>query len=407
MPEKLVNMLFYLIGMHFALSACEEHKALKVGAWGQLKVKFDDQSQRKYLEYMEHRSKSFQGGFKSLHNTPKTVWAFENVDNPARCLVCIYKKYLAKQLSHDPKCSKDLYLHPLVKPPSPHVWYSCQPLGVGTLSKVISKLCDVTGIHGKYSNHSLRSTAATHMYDQQVDEQQITEVTGHKSVAVRKYKHTSMEKQKDMSEILYGKWKKNVSSTISKPPDSSFELSVNSQMDPVSTKTKDKSKINVNIAQVHVNAPVINIDTPKITVNPVINPVINLWAQDLIQKSDGRIELPEISVNMMININWTFGLQNVSFELCDVCQKCTDSPYWTVISTIVQLIDWKLLNIYENFGELNLYPIKVSWDQRSFLISLIKLPYRWLFFSSVGNWWPLLNGVSHRMNLHRNHCDHV
>ncbi len=40
-PEKLVNTLLYLIGLHFALCACDEHKALKVGGFGQFKIKVD------------------------------------------------------------------------------------------------------------------------------------------------------------------------------------------------------------------------------------------------------------------------------------------------------------------------------------------------------------------------------
>ncbi len=35
-PEKLVNTLLYLVGLHFALRACDEHKVLKVGYYSQL-----------------------------------------------------------------------------------------------------------------------------------------------------------------------------------------------------------------------------------------------------------------------------------------------------------------------------------------------------------------------------------
>ncbi len=42
--EKLVNTLLYLLGVYFALHAVDEHKALKVGAWSQIKVKFNDKS---------------------------------------------------------------------------------------------------------------------------------------------------------------------------------------------------------------------------------------------------------------------------------------------------------------------------------------------------------------------------
>ena len=109
MPEKLFNTLLYLIGIHFALHACDEHKALKTGAFGQLKVKVDPQSGVKFLKYTEHQSKAYQGGLKSIHDKPKVVRAFQNCDDPKRCIVHIFEKYLAKRPSHDLNCSCDLY----------------------------------------------------------------------------------------------------------------------------------------------------------------------------------------------------------------------------------------------------------------------------------------------------------
>ena len=81
-PEKLVNTLLYLVGMHFALWAHNEYKALKVGAFSQLKIKVDPESQLWYLEYNEHRAKNHQCGIKSLHHKNKIVKAFENVEHP-------------------------------------------------------------------------------------------------------------------------------------------------------------------------------------------------------------------------------------------------------------------------------------------------------------------------------------
>ncbi len=223
-PEKLVNTLLYLMGLHFALRACDEHKALKVGYYSQLHTKMDHDSNRCYLEYTEKHSKSFQGGIQQLRDKPKVVYVFENVERPERCIVYIFEKYLAKRPSQDPKCSKDLYLRPLVKPQNPNIWYSCQPLGLGMLSKVIAKLCHAGGLEGRYSNHNLRSTAATLMYNSNIDEQQITEVTGHKSIAVRNYKRTSMKKQQEVSEVLYGKCKKTTpTSTVTSAMESNFD----------------------------------------------------------------------------------------------------------------------------------------------------------------------------------------
>ena len=81
-PEKLVNTLLYLIGIHFTLHACDEYKALKVGAYTQFRVKVDPETKRKYLEYTEKHSKNFQGGIHSLCDKPKVVRAFKNLEKP-------------------------------------------------------------------------------------------------------------------------------------------------------------------------------------------------------------------------------------------------------------------------------------------------------------------------------------
>ena len=59
---------------------------------------------------------------------------------------------------------------------------------------------------GYYSNHSLRRTCATRLYDRGLPEQLIQEATGHRSVdGVRCYKHTSSSSAKRRaSEIMQG-----------------------------------------------------------------------------------------------------------------------------------------------------------------------------------------------------------
>ncbi len=65
-PEKLVNTLLYLIGVHFALCVCDKYKNLKVGVYSQLKIKIDPHTNHHYLEYVKNHSKNNQGGLKSL-----------------------------------------------------------------------------------------------------------------------------------------------------------------------------------------------------------------------------------------------------------------------------------------------------------------------------------------------------
>ncbi len=280
-PEKLVNTLLYLVSVHFALHVCDEHKALKVGAFSQLKIKVNPKTNLWFLEYNKHRAKNHQGGIKSLHYKNKIVKAFENVDNPEHCIVRIFEKYMSKCLSMDPKCSFDLYLHPLAKITSPNVWYSCQAIGIQTLQKFIMKLMHNAGIPGRHTNHSLRATAATRLYDQNVDEHRIAKLTGHHSVAVHYYQCISVEKEKELSDVLYGKSKKttkrNPTATVTSPQDPNFNIGTLMQFAQPKEKWVKNDIICVQKLDMEIKDPVEK--TPDKTI--VVQPIVNLNAKDL------------------------------------------------------------------------------------------------------------------------------
>ena len=134
-PQQLGDTLLYMLGLHFALRAGSEHRNLRYTN-SQISVQ-EDSTGLKYLCYTEDVSKNRQGGLKHRKIAPKCVRAYENKQNPKRCIVHLYEKYV----SHRPtsgKCSPALYLRPLVKPNS-NVWYSCQPIGINCLSGTVSK----------------------------------------------------------------------------------------------------------------------------------------------------------------------------------------------------------------------------------------------------------------------------
>ena len=116
----------------------------------------------------------------------KEVCHYANVENPGRCFVRLFKKYV----SLCPSSAKAFYVQPLSKP-SPTCWYSSNPLGHYTISKTMKRLCDYVGIEGFITNYSLHATAATRLYESGVNEQLIMERTGHRSLeGVRSYKRT-------------------------------------------------------------------------------------------------------------------------------------------------------------------------------------------------------------------------
>ncbi len=110
-PQTLLNSIVYLFGVNFALSAVQEHKYLKVD--GQVQFCYDENLKVQYLKYTEFQSKNHQGGISSLHDRPKIVTVYQNVENPQRCIMNLFQEYCASRPQFEPKCSKDLYLRPV------------------------------------------------------------------------------------------------------------------------------------------------------------------------------------------------------------------------------------------------------------------------------------------------------
>ena len=148
--------------------------------------------------YTEAYSKNKQGGLAQRHDVPKVVRHYSNEKDPSRCFVRLFKKY--RLLC--PVGTTAFYLSPLRKP-KPEQWYLRSPVGHNTLGSTVSRLCKLAGISGHKTNHFLRATAATRLYHNNVDEQLIMAVTGHKSIdGVRSYKRTSEDQFKHVSDAM-------------------------------------------------------------------------------------------------------------------------------------------------------------------------------------------------------------
>ena len=88
--------------------------------------------------------------------------------------------------------------------PTLSVWYCDQLYGVNKIKTTVRDVCQSAGLIGKFSNHSLHATCASHMYEQQIPEQIIKEVTGHKSDCVSVYKRTSDHLREEASKTVSG-----------------------------------------------------------------------------------------------------------------------------------------------------------------------------------------------------------
>jgi len=197
-PQKLLDTMIYCNGLYFALRSGKEHRQLRSNPC-QIEL-VEKEGERSYLKYTEDVSKNRPGGLKGRKVKPKVVYHHSNLENPERCFVRLFKKYA--QLCPDTPNLNAFYLQPLSKP-TENQWYSVKPLGHNTINNTMSRLCKAAGIGGFKTNHSLRATAATRLYQSGVDEQMIMEKTGHRSLdGIRSYKRTSDEQRETLSDIM-------------------------------------------------------------------------------------------------------------------------------------------------------------------------------------------------------------
>ena len=178
--EQLLKTIIYMIGMHCALHGGSEHNNLRQpGCMSQFT--FDrDSSGRQRLVYKEDPlQKTNQGGL-TCKGTSKIVYIYE-ASCKERCPVFLFKKYVGL-LPQTLSCKK-FYLRPR-KIPLPNVWYCDQLYGVNKIKTTVKEICKSGGLEGNFTNHSLRATCASRLFDQNVPEQIIKEITGHKSDCV-------------------------------------------------------------------------------------------------------------------------------------------------------------------------------------------------------------------------------
>ena len=96
------------------------------------------------------------------------------------------------------------YLQSL-KSPHPKQWFGRECMGANKIKEVVKELLSSAKIDGYFTNHSLRRTGGTHLFQSGVDRKLVKEVTGHRSDAVDAYKLTSDAQREAISKIMAGK----------------------------------------------------------------------------------------------------------------------------------------------------------------------------------------------------------
>ena len=200
-PNQLLTTVFFMVGMSCALQAGKEHQMLRAIPFNSQFQWKQDNSGNHYLSYCEDLGlKNNKGGLKQRKIQPKKVNVYP-VPRSSRCPVMLIMKYFS--LFPVQRSCHSFYLQPKKKF-TEGCWYLDKPVGINRLQGMVREVCKDAGFPGFYTNHSLRTTAATHMYHSDLDEQLIQEVTGHRSTAVREYKRTCESQKRLASSCIMG-----------------------------------------------------------------------------------------------------------------------------------------------------------------------------------------------------------
>lgn len=199
-PKALFNAVFFANGKNLCLRGGREHHNLKLSQFEFGSVDKNGKSLN-FVCYTEFGSKNRSGSYRDKADN-KVVEHFADESLGEKCFVHLLQLYCSK-LPPDAFQKGSFYWHAKQKTPldnSP--WFTSSRCGRNHLSGVVKQMCTDGEIEEK-TNHSLRVTGATRMFNAQVPEKIIQERTGHRSLdALRAYQRTSISQQKAVSSIL-------------------------------------------------------------------------------------------------------------------------------------------------------------------------------------------------------------
>ena len=218
-PDKLRSTVLFLIGVNCGIRAGDEHYDLRRDGptkKSQFKFERNEKGVRCIVYNEDTTTKTNDGGISSLKNDRKVVWINPN-SNINRCPVRLIDKYLSLLPPVKNENSKHNFYLRSMERPNPAQWYTTRVVGLNTLKKTIGQLLKNAKLDGYFTNHSLRRTGTTRLFQAGVDRKLLKEFTGHRSDAVDKYAITSHDQRTEMSNILAGNSKSLKSSNMSVP----------------------------------------------------------------------------------------------------------------------------------------------------------------------------------------------
>ncbi len=162
--------MVYYSGLYFSLLSGKEHRDL---AWDQIEL-VEPANNVPFLLCNENTSKNNAGGLAKRKVTPKQVKQHANATNPSRCFVKLFTLYQDHCPPPSRRKTNTFYLAPIRKPKTTMAITRFAKRSNDSAKRPVSRVFK--------TNHPLRVSNATRLFQSGVDEQLIMTRTGHRSV---------------------------------------------------------------------------------------------------------------------------------------------------------------------------------------------------------------------------------
>ena len=196
-PSSLLKAVFFMNGKVLCLRGGREHKMLKLS---QFTIHSEESGE--FVVYKENGSKNRSGTYKEKADSNKIVKHYADSTLVDKCYVYILKLYFSKlspTLFEDSSAVFYYRANEIPKYVSGRMWFSIQPVGRNTLATMLRSIFNEIG----KTNHCLRATGATRLFEANVPEKLIQERTGHRSIGtLRQYERTSTQQQQAVSSVI-------------------------------------------------------------------------------------------------------------------------------------------------------------------------------------------------------------
>ena len=190
-PQGLLNRVFFFVGKFGAVRGGQHHDL----CFSYFKREIEDN--KPYYIITFRKEKNNQGGINQNNFKGRTAILPPDIDNTINTSVRDLDTYFALRPQG---CVDSLYLAINEKGKDKN-WFKKSALGINQLRGLFKRMCESANIKNDdahLTNHSLRATIATRMYQNGAHEQIIQQTTGHKSVcALRGYQKSTKKMRID------------------------------------------------------------------------------------------------------------------------------------------------------------------------------------------------------------------